>query len=540
MRRRRPTGRFVLPKIVAITLVLVATLAASIVAALAVQMLRGYWQFEFGNYIWWYIVPWSIDLALLAVLALFIQVLVPHKFVGWLVMLLVIVSQVVLNQLGWEHSLYHCAGGPNVPLSDLNGQGRFAQYRGWFRAYWAAIAVVLVVIQHALWRRGVSGSLRARLARMPRRLAGAPAAIAAAALLAAAGLGGYIFYNTNVLNEYRTQLDEDRWAAELEKALLKFEDLPQPRIIDVALNVDIYPDEPRAATTGRFTLENRHDAPIREVHVRWTRGTRLEKLELPGARLREEFGGFNYRIYTLEPPLAPGARIDMRFSTVRGQRGFRHERNETNIVRNGTFINNMLVAPFLGMGRDGLQQDRAKRRKYGLPAELRLPKLEDGHARANHYLRRDSDWVTADITVSTDEDQLVIAPGYRVSETVSNGRRVVRHRTDAPIMHFFSIQSAAYAVRRDRWNDVELAVYYHPPHAYNVDRMIAAMKHSLDPVSLSATRCMPPHSAGRISPIGSRKMASAMSSSGVGSALTITTRALASFASGTRPAAGYT
>jgi aminopeptidase N len=47
-------------------------------------------------------------------------------------------------------------------------------------------------------------------------------------------------------------------------------------------------------------------------------------------------------------------------------------------------------------------------------------------------------------------------------------------------MHFFSIQSAAYAVKRDRWNDVDLAVYYHPAHWYNVDRTIAAMKQSLD------------------------------------------------------------
>lgn len=45
---------------------------------------------------------------------------------------------------------------------------------------------------------------------------------------------------------------------------------------------------------------------------------------------------------------------------------------------------------------------------------------------------------------------------------------------------FFSIQSAAYAVTRDRWRDVDLAVYYHPTHAYNVDRMITAMKGSLD------------------------------------------------------------
>jgi ABC-type transport system involved in multi-copper enzyme maturation permease subunit len=475
-----PDWAFVLPKILAITLVLVATVATGILGALAVQLLRGYTQFEFDKYLMWYVLPWTIDVTLFAVLAVFIQVLVPHKFVGWLIMLLIIVAQIVLSELGYEHNLYQFGGGPAVPLSDMNGQGDFAGYRGWFRAYWTAFAVLLVVLSHALWRRGVSGTLRVRLRALPRRLAGAPGVIAAAALLAAVMLGGFVFYNTNILNDYRTAIDDERFAAEFEKTLLGFESVPQPRIVDVTLDVDIHPRVPRVTTTGRYLLENRQAMPLSEVHVRWTRDTVLQQFDLPGARLRQEFAGFNYRIYTLDPPLAPGARTEMRFSTLLEQRGFRNARNQTNVVDNGTFINNFAIAPILGMGRDNVLRDRAKRRKYGLPAELRLPKLEDDSARANHYLRRDSDWVTADITVSTDDDQLAIAPGYQVSDTVANGRRKVRYRTEAPIMHFFSIQSAAYAVKRDRWNDVDLAVYYHPAHWYNVERTIAAMKQSLD------------------------------------------------------------
>ena len=63
------------------------------------------------------------------------------------------------------------------------------------------------------------------------------------------------------------------------------------------------------------------------------------------------------------------------------------------------------------MSRDGLLQDRAKRRKYGLPPELRPAKLEDESARAFSGLRHDSDWVNSDITVSTTADQVAIAPG---------------------------------------------------------------------------------------------------------------------------------
>ena len=475
-----PEWTFVLPKVLAITLVLLATVAAGIAAAIAVQMFRGYTRFELANYFIWYVLPWTIDVTQLAVLALFIQVLVPHKFVGWLVMLVVIVSQIVLARLGYEHNLYQYAAGPDVPLSDMNGQGHFAADRAWFRAYWTAAAVILVALTNALWRRGDAGSLRVRLRALPRRLAGRASWVTVAATTMLVAVGGYIFYNTNVLNEYRTQLDDEERAAALEKALLGFEAAPQPRIVDVELNVEIFPRQLRVATTGRYTIENREPAALREIHVRWARDTDLQRLDLPGARLRQEFEGFNYRIYDLEPPLAAGARADMRFATVREQRGFRNARNQVDIIGNGTFLNNMLIAPFLGMGREELLLDRAKRRKYGLPPEHRLPKLEDEAARATHYLRRDTDWTTADITVSTNADQLAIAPGYQVSEQVANGRRVVRYRTDAPIMHFFSIQSAAYAVKRDSWNDVDLAVYYHPSHAYNVDRMIAGMKRSLD------------------------------------------------------------
>jgi len=51
---------------------------------------------------------------------------------------------------------------------------------------------------------------------------------------------------------------------------------------------------------------------------------------------------------------------------------------------------------------------------------------------------------------------------------------------DSPILNFFAFQSARYAVRKDRWNDVAIEVYYQPGHEYNLDRMIAATKAGLD------------------------------------------------------------
>ena len=84
----------------------------------------------------------------------------------------------------------------------------------------------------------------------------------------------------------------------------------------------------------------------------------------------------------------------------------------------------------------------------------------------------------------------MIAPGYKLSDTTAAGRRTLLTRTEAPILHFFSIQSAFYSVKTATWTGkdqkpVELSVYYHAPHEKNVQRMLEAMKVSLDVFSES-------------------------------------------------------
>ncbi len=475
-----PDWAFVVPKILAISLVLFATLAASTLAAIAVQALKGYFHFELGKYLAWYVLPTTVGVVMFAVLAIFMQVLVPQKALGWLLMLVFLVAQITLDRVGFQHNLYQYASNPGTPLSDMNGQGDFARFAWWFRAYWSGAALLLAVLAYALWRRGVGAPLRSRLALLPKRLSGVAGGLAAASVLAMAILGGWIFYNTNVLNEYRTTLDVERQQADYEKALIGYENVPQPRITDVTLEVDLYPAEPRVVTRGSYLIQNRTGQPLETVHVRWLEPLEMTRLEVEGASLEKDYAEYEYRIYRFAQPMAPLETRRITFETLREQRGFRNTGNENRIVDNGTFLNNTEFAPVLGMSLDGLLTDRAKRRKYGLPPELRPAKLEDEGARAFNGLRRDSDWVNSDITVSTSADQLAIAPGYRESETVANGRRTVRYVSDAPIQNFFSVQSARYQVATDRWQDVELAIYHDPAHAYNVERMTRAMKASLD------------------------------------------------------------
>ena len=475
-----PDWVFAAPKVVAIVGVLFAMLAVSLLAAMAVQLIRGFPHFEFGKYVGWYLLPETVNAALIAVLAVFLQTLSPHKFVGWGLMVVFIVATIALPKMGFEHNLYIYGNSPDVPLSDMNDQGIAGLARDWFQAYWSLIALALCVLSAVLWRRGADASLRPRLRRLPRRLAGPAGVVLAISLLGAVGVGGFIYLNTNVWNPYRTALGDERFLADYEKALLPYETVAQPKVTDVKLRVDLYPDSPSAISRGVYVFQNKTAAPIRTLHVRFDRDLKVQALSVEGARPLKTYDRFNYRIFAFDTPLLPGEKRSLSFTARRGQRGFRNSGNTTRIVHNGSFLDSFEVAPIIGMDRALLLKDRAKRRKYHLPPDLRPPKLEDDAARRFNGITHGADWVNSDITVSTTADQTPMAPGYRVADWIVNGRHIAEFRTEAPILDFFSVQSAKYAVKTVPYKSVSLSVYFDPQHSWNVDRMISALEAGLD------------------------------------------------------------
>ena len=160
-----PDWAFLVPKTLAIALVLLSMLLVSALTGVLVQLGNGFLAIQPERYLFWYILPNAIDWTLIAVLAVFFQAISPHKFIGWGLMVLYMIARLVFPTLGFDHSLYLYGAKPNYPgwigepLSDMNGQGKFAGYAAWFRAYWTAFAVILLVLAYGLWRRGTETRL---------------------------------------------------------------------------------------------------------------------------------------------------------------------------------------------------------------------------------------------------------------------------------------------------------------------------------------------------------------------------------------------
>lgn len=474
-------------KFVAMVVAMLVLLVVAALTTVAFQLGKGYTHLELGLYLRDLVLLQAHVWVVLSVAAVVAQVLIDNKFLGYGAMVLIFVSQAALPGFDFEHNLYNFAASPTVIYSDMNGYGHFVLGAVAFTIYWSAVAVLLMLIAELFWVRGTDNPLKLRIRAARARITrGRVAAIVTTSLVWLVS-GGYIFYTTTILNRYLPSDEQADLQARYELDYKQYEDLPHPRITAVDVDAEIYPDERRVEVRGTLHLVNKTRVPIEQLHViSFDPTVEVAALEIPGATLESLDEELGYRIYTLVAPMAPGAGFDVTYHYRKHLRGFGNQSNDNEIVANGTFFNSLSYMPHFGYSKELELVDPNERREHDLGERPRMAKIDDVDARANTYISSDSDWVEFAATVSTSADQIAVAPGYLTQDSIEGDRRTFRYEMDAPILNFWSILSARYEVRRDEWrppgggDPVAIEIFHHAGHPYNVDKMIAAIKESLD------------------------------------------------------------
>ncbi|WP_375438336.1 M1 family aminopeptidase [uncultured Hymenobacter sp.] len=476
-----------LSKLTALGLVQVVLLMVVLLCGLLVQTFKGYFHYEIGLYVQALFGLTLPYLLLLCVLAMVVQVLVNNKYVGHFVLVVYYLANIFRGQLGLTHRLLSYGGSSQLPYSDMNGYGSFLPGFWWTKLFWVGVAILLVLAANLLWVRGTDTSQRLREAR--RRWSMGSTAALALGLLIAVGAGSFVFYNTNILNEYLTPKEQEKLQVSYEKQYRRFKDVPQPRITAVSLNTDIYPSIRAVHFKGQMTVVNRHSQPLDTVIVSLPaeQNPRVRQLALgaPGqATLALNDTTLGFRIYRLTRPLAPGDSLPLTLELHYQQRGFPNDRPNTDIVGNGTFVSSNYL-PGLGYREDAELSGDQDRKNYGLKPKPRMAPVNNLKARQNTYISNDADWIRFETTVSTDADQTALAPGYLQKEWLKDGRRYFTYKMDRPMLNFYTFLSARYQKYTDKWVDtaghrtIPIEIYYQPGHAYNLERMAAGAKEAL-------------------------------------------------------------
>jgi ABC-2 type transport system permease protein len=464
-----------LGKFLGLSLVLLVFMALLATAGMLAQVLLGYDEFEVGLYLKIIFGLQLPEYLLFALLALVMHVLVDQKYIGHLVAIIAYVFIVMASMFGIEHDLLIYGAGPGWSYTEMRGFGPSLGPWLWFKLYWTAWALLLAVVARLLWVRGRERGLGVRLQWARRRFTRPTAWTAAAAVGLILTLGGFIFYNTNVLNEYLTASDVTERRAEYERRYGRYANVPQPRLSGAKLHVEIYPERREVEIRGTYSLVNRSAVAIDSIHLATAPGVETGDVEFdrPAARVLadEELG---HRIYALERPLQPGDSLRLDFQVHVEPRGFRESGVDASVVANGTFFTNGWL-PAIGYQGSRELMSASDRREHGLASRPLIPSLHDVEARKNQ-----GGGTAVEAVVGTDEDQVAVAPGTLRRTWTEGGRRYFHYSTDGPIGGEYAFFSADYAVREARWKDVAIRIFHHPGHTANLDRMARSVRASLD------------------------------------------------------------
>ncbi|WP_395342730.1 ABC transporter permease/M1 family aminopeptidase [Ningiella sp. W23] len=471
---------FWLSKFVAVALVIIAVLTVGMLAALFNQLAKGYMNFDFAQYfvslLYFEALPWI----LLVVLAFFIQALSPNKYIGMLIFVAYFFVSLAFSQIGLEHNMFNYAASPAMQYSDMNGYGWYLSTQNHYMLYWSALAFVFAAFSYAMWQRGPESSLQSRVRLLAYQLGGAGRAVVVVGALLFVASGTIIHYNTTVTNQFLTADERMDLQSEYEKAFAQFEDSPLPTITDVNINAAIFPEKRRIEVIASIDVVNRSEENIERFLVNLPQYSSDISITMDGGSLAQVHENFDVAWFEFDNVLAPGESASGEIRLVRQHFGFKDRGEDSTLVQNGTFINNYELLPYFGVNQRYYLTDRHERRKRDLPPPRRAYLLEDSSRYDESFFGPNVGLISFAATLSTSEDQLAVAPGYLESYWTEGGRNYFRYEMDSPMIDFYSIMSADLEVKSQRHKGVDITVYYHRDHHWNVDRMIESSIDSLD------------------------------------------------------------
>ncbi|NJN29407.1 MAG: peptidase [Synechococcales cyanobacterium RM1_1_8] len=474
-------------KLLALFAVITLNLGLAIATLTLYQIAKGYYQFDFPLYFKMLFGEHGPYFYLMAVLALFAQVVTRHKYAGMALTLAIALSKIPLDALGWYHNLYRFGEMNAIEYSPMNGYGHLWLGHRWYVLYWGLAAAILALLSYLFWQRGTEqrpwlmslrqdwNSSRPNLLRSLGSL-----------LMAMAGVGGWILYNTTWLNAYQPPGKEET-AAEIERRYRQYEPLPMPTVTATQAQIELYPDERYLTVEGSYTLENRTDQPIQEIHLITFINLQLGEVQFPGATLKQADSDWGYYIYDLAQPMQPGEVQTLQFKTFTERpQGFTNQVDSDDVymvypnevVGNGSNLHSPFILPFVGYTKMVEHKKAWMREAYNLPPlEERMRPHSDPVGLSQALTLSHLGWGDLDLTIGTTPSQTAVTNGELVQQWTAKDQRknqqgrdrqYFRYRSPAPNRGKFTIYSADYAIHRNNNYSVPIELYHHPQHSENV------------------------------------------------------------------------
>ncbi|MEM6317619.1 MAG: M1 family aminopeptidase [Bacteroidota bacterium] len=481
-----PNWVFLGAKVLALVKIQVILLAIVMVGGMLTQISKGFYDFDIGQYLFHLFVVNLIHFVIWAMLAVFVQTLVNHPYVGFFLLLLLPVGFIGLAEFGPQflgmdffeqyQFRYNQAPGDVFGLrySDMDDSyGPMLWPYFVYKFYWLLAGLILVGLALLLQVRGLPHSFKERLQIIRQRWNSRMAVGLVTILIAFGSLAAFLYYENNIKHPFISRIERRTMIDQAEAKYKRYEFFNQPKIVAVNVDMNIFPKKRQFKASGYYTLINKSDQPIDTLVINYLSNLNNtysfdKTTEIVSQEAIADVGHFD--VLTLETPLLPGDSMRMNFSNESNPITALHTNDW--VKSNGTLIKDDVfprlgnwLAFFKSESHHGHNHDR--------------PHPADSTSMVHSYMARDADQVDFEATVSTSSDQVALAPGELKKEWKQDGRRYFYYKMNEKISPSYLFMSGDYAVKKDQWQGIHLAIYYDPKHPYNIDRMMAGLKAGL-------------------------------------------------------------
>ncbi|WP_299212444.1 M1 family aminopeptidase [uncultured Aquimarina sp.] len=455
-----PNFTLLLSKIIAIIKMQALLLFIMMLSGIIIQVYNSYYNLEIGLYVFdLFIVKFS-GLIIWALASVFIHTLVRNTYLGIFILLIGWFGISGLKQIGMDSFLILFNFSEPMPYSDMNAYGDQLAPYFLVKGYWTLFGILLVTASYLLWIRGMHQSIKERLSFIKTRFNRRIQIIGGLLLIGFVVLGFTIHREENKQVALSSQ-EQDKAFDQFEKSFSKYANIiNQPKVTDISLNIAIFPKTNDLEVQGSYTLINTSQQVIDTILVKTgfneTTSFTLDK----ASEIVDQDPYVKFSVLKLAKGLHPNDSIQLNFTLK--SKPTTLFKNNANVLNNGTLFKNNIF-PRLG---------------YFLHGNEKHP--SDATSKQKHYYSQDSDFISLKTVISTSQDQTAISPGYLKRAWKEDKRNYFEYQTDAKIKNSLSFSSGVFEIEKESYKNVDLEIYYHKDHTYNLSKMKEGLKAALD------------------------------------------------------------
>ena len=227
----------------------------------------------------------------------------------------------------------------------------------------------------------------------------------------------------------------------------------------VKLSASLQPQAQQASISATITLQNPHSTAISKLLLGFPRlqfGAELQSLQLQDAQAETIDAALGQQVFTLQPALAPGARIELQVQLALHQPAITAMPNHQVLRAEFSYLRLLQLLPQLGFVPELRLRDDADRARFGLaalPASQHQPSVLATPAIARY------DWAILDTTIAVPVDYQGIAAGTLLNSWQADGQQFFHYRTHAPVRNLPALIAVPWQQQSSTAAGVPLQIY---------------------------------------------------------------------------------